>query len=197
MGSEDYGGFGMSHKKGTYCGGIRTLQDLKDRCVIDPITGCWNWSMSISQGLPNVHIPHPVTGERIKTKGRRAALMLKTGQLLPSGWFAIRKPTCESPICCNPDHAFMGDGKAYGESVKALGTFKNSPARIAANTKTVRSTRCKLTLDQAALVRNDERPVNEIAEDYGVSKTTVYYIKRGVTYRQTFKTASIFSMGAA
>lgn len=187
----------MSHKQGTYLGGIRSLDDLKKRCIVDELSGCWLWRLSTTQGFPNVHIPHPVTGERTKMKGRRAALILKTGKMLPSGWFAIRKPSCESPICCNPDHSFAGDGKAYGQSIREQEIFKNSPKRIAANRKIASQKTRKLTNQQASEIRQDDRSTIAIAAEYGVSKTTVNDIKRGLRYRQTIRGASIFSMGAA
>ena len=187
----------MSHKKGAHIGGIRTLDDLKQRCSVDEITGCWVWKLSTTEGFPNVHVPHPQTGDRMKVKGRRAALILKTGVMLPSGWFAIRKPSCESPLCCNPEHSFAGDGKAYGQSLREQGIFKNSPKRIAANRKIVKATKCKLTDQQAAEIRHDDRSSIVLAGVYGVSKTTINDIKRGLRYRQTYRSASIFSMGAA
>lgn len=174
--------------------GIETLMDLRGRCVIDDITKCWKWSGYAQDGLPSVWFKHPATGKIVKAQGRRAALILKTGFDLESGMRAIRLPICERTDCCNPDHTMSGDAKAFGKSLMETGVFKNSVKRIASNRANARKTR-KLTDEQIAEIRSDERSTIALGRIYGVCSNTINDIKRGVRYRQTFVGASIFSFG--
>lgn len=184
----------MSHKHGTILNGINSLERLKDRCTVDPINDCWHWGLSSTDGLPNVRVCLP-DGTKKKMKGRRAALVLATGEDLPSGWFAIRSPSCPSKGCCNPDHSFMGTGADFGRAVAEIGTFKNSPKRIAANRKISNSKR-KLTDEQAAEIRVSVRSDDELAREYMVSRWTIHDIRNGRRYPvRGIIGSSIFSMG--
>lgn len=165
-------------------GGISSLHRLKLRCKIDELTDCWIWSMSTyaKSGLPIVHARYPWEPDvKHKTTGRRAALQFKIGKPLGRGWFVWS--TCGNSACCNPDHAEFGDTEAFGEAARRYGWHKNSPAHVAANRKNVTAQR-RLTEQQANEIRLSSLSIAKLAAIYGVGKTTIADIKRGVRYRQ-------------
>jgi len=167
------------------CGGINSLDRLKLRCRIDPITDCWLWSMAVyeTSGLPIVHARYPWSpNKKTKTTGRRAAYQLATKKKLPSGWFVWS--TCGNPTCCNPDHCEAGDACEYGQAMKRFGWHKGSAAHIAANRKIMASKRL-LTDDQADEIRRSDLSIEKLAGKFGVGKTTIADIRRGNRYKQT------------
>jgi len=185
----------MSHMHGTDLGGVNSVERLRERCYIDPLNGCWHWRQSFSNGLPRVSVKCPETGERKNMRGRRAALTLKGGKLLKSGWLAYRSASCESSDCVNPDHSFAGPPRAAGKAVTALGIWKEQPNRIAANTKINRSKR-KLTPEQVAMALESPLSDCELGRQLNVSSTTINALRRGRTYRNTMRGASVFQLGA-
>ena len=105
----------MSHPHGTYLGGIRNLDDLRLRCVVDEDTGCWHWRLSKCDGVPKVHVTHPALPRPGHImRGRRAALLLARGRDLPAGHVAYARLTCQSADCVNPSHCQSGDRHAHG-----------------------------------------------------------------------------------
>lgn len=177
-------------------GGVTNLERLKLRCRIDPISDCWEWSMSVyeSSGLPIVHARYPWDADRKKkTTGKRAAVSFKLGKALPNGWFVWG--TCGNALCCNPDHAEYGDADAYGQAMKDHGWHKNTPAHIRANREMMKKKR-KLTDEQAAEIRASDLPYAKLSEIYGLATSGIGAIKRGQRYVQTGVIgSSIFSLG--
>ena len=44
--------------KGKDLGGIRSVDDIKDRCRVDDVTGCWIWAGALVHGkAPRVWVP--------------------------------------------------------------------------------------------------------------------------------------------
>ena len=84
---------------GRYLGGIRTLDDLMQRCYVSERTGCWHWRLCIDEGGPQVSMV--IAGRRIKARGRRAARLLAglpvTRRTVPAGG-------CTAHDCCYPQH---------------------------------------------------------------------------------------------
>lgn len=167
------------------CGGINSLERLKLRCRIDPITDCWLWSMAVykASNLPIVHARFPWdSNKKKKTTGKRAAMHFKLGHPLKKGWFVWG--TCGVSRCCNPDHADYGDAASYGDAMKRFGWHKESPARIAAIRKRMEKYR-RLTEDQAKEIMMSELSIEKLSVIYNVGRTTIADIKRGTRYKKT------------
>ena len=184
----------MSHPEGTYLGGIRTVEDLRQRCRIDPDTGCWHWGLAIVQGYPKVHFVTP-EGKRVSMRGRRAALYLRRGRDLPKGKMAFPADQCRAVDCVNPAHARFGDRLVHGEYLKRTGKAK-SPRKTAANKAIARAKRAKITSEQAAEIRHSEESTYALARKYGIAQSAIWSIKKGRSWLDTLPTASVFSLGA-
>lgn len=87
--------------KGIRDDGIKTLADLKQRCRVDPETGCWHWQGAMKGGSARIWIPS------IGVCAMNTALpFLATGE--PAARGAIYVPTCDNVACGNWDHRRPG-----------------------------------------------------------------------------------------
>ena len=185
----------MSHPHGTYLGSVRTLDDVRERCVIDPDTGCWHLRMRLSGK------PAPKGGRtlRLHLFGRggvsatKAVWELQRGKPLPKGRRAVR--TCDSHDCCNPDHISAmttSDAQRY-----IVGRYCDmTPARRAALHR-MQVKRRRLSLEQLAEIRHSPESSAALARKFGVSTTTVWAVRAGRTYRDAgVGPASVWEMAA-
>lgn len=152
------------------------MDDIKGRCRIDELTGCWLWVGAKSEGWPRIWAPdHTNHGGDLRTQtGRRAAWHVKTGKPIPAGWRVFG--TCDSRDCCNPAHMVCEPTAARGQKVAASGKLKNNIRRIAANRKTGR-TRSSLSPELIAEIRESTETGLQIERRLGISRSTVSRVR--------------------
>ena len=190
----------MSHKHGAYLGGIRTLEDLRQRCRIDEETGCWRWAMHChaDSGYPCVCYTLPGEKSQRRNNGRRAALELERGARLGKGMLASPRVRCKHVDCVNPAHALAVTYKQRGAMQKQSGVLRcdNDPLRLA---KLIAERRrvAKLTIEQAREIRASSETLRVDAARYGVCQSAISAIRRGETWREGVVGASVFSWSAA
>jgi hypothetical protein len=150
-------------------GGVRTIDDLKDRCVVDDITGCWLWRAARdSNGVPSLQ--YPPLG-RVVSLGV-AIGHLRTGALSASG--VVWHCTCETRQCANPDHR-----KAGTRSTQMLAAgIKRSPQTRARITAGKRLT-AKVSEADATEIRGSDMKLTEIMERYSITKGYACEIRSG------------------
>lgn len=121
----------MSHAHGTRLDGIATLEDLRQRCVVDEETGCWHLRTARGRPLPK-DVRHVlwVFGAGHVTATRAAWMLSKPGRTLPNGWICYRR--CESYDCVAPNHVIAGTRKAWGAHMARTGKAVTS-AKAQAN----------------------------------------------------------------
>ena len=168
--------------------GVRTLEDLRQRCVIDDITqDCWNYGGGkTGDGLPSIWFP-PLG---IRTTPGVILCYLKTGKRPAPG--VVWHRTCDSLLCCNPGHRKAGTRR----SQMANAAITRSPlerARISV------SKRAQSKLTEAAVddIRSSEDTLAECAARHGISVSHVSRIRRGELWRPVEQGASVFSLGCA
>lgn len=187
----------MSHAHGTNLGGIRTLDDLKARCVIDDITECWHWTLAMWKNAPRVHLLTPDTGRKITARGRRAALYLARGEDMPRGHVAFARLGCTSADCCNPEHCRSGTKKAWGKYLKQSGRVKGLPSKCVGARKAWDKRGRTLTPDMVAQIRNNTTATTrELAQQLGITQYAIWSVLNGLTHRPLMRGASIFNQGA-
>lgn len=131
-------------KRNQHQTGIRSLQELKDRCVVNEETGCWMWSgaktMSRGRKSSGIRFETPVCAVPLGMMGNdkhttipalRFAWHLAGGELKPRQ--IVYRALCNEPNCVNPDHAAQGTRKAVGKLVSQSGRLKNNPQRQKVN----------------------------------------------------------------
>lgn len=180
--------------RGAWLGAVRTLEDLMQRCYVDPDSGCWHWRMAIYDGAPRVYLWR-ADGSRMITRGRRAALYLRHGKNLPRGHVAYAKHTCRSHDCVNPDHCTSGSRARWGKVIAESGVLKGSPAKVAANA-VLNKARRALSDEQVRHVRASEETHTELAKRLGVSASLIADIRRGRRYAEPAP-MSIFTFGTS
>lgn len=79
----------------------------------------------------------------------------------------IIRHDCDNPPCVNPAHLFAG---THADNV----ADRHSKGRTGSN---------KLTADQVAEIKQDDRPGWCVAQDYGVGETAIRNIRNGRTWR--------------
>lgn len=119
--------------------GVRSLEDLRQRCVVEEDTGCWIWKGAMSRSLtrkiapsPRVWVPDPeILGEGVlMTAGRAAWLMsgrrLETDQVV---WRCI----CNRSECIVPEHGRAATRAEMHAGIAAAGLNRGNPDRAAIN----------------------------------------------------------------
>lgn len=183
-------------RKGYDAGGVRTVEGLKLRSRVDPVTGCWNWLQGlIGPHHPKVHLVHPVTGKRFQTTGRRAAVLLATGKEVPKGHTAWARACCDSDLCVNPAHVRTGTRKAHGEWLARTAQLKGRPAYYAASRRRAKGQQA-LTAEQVAEIRrNPGVTVRTYAERFNVAPSVIWSARKHLTYTDVAMRVSVFDLG--
>ncbi len=110
-------------------------------------------------------------------RAHRVAWRLEHGCELPNQRDMVVMHTCDNMRCCNPDHLVLGrqkqnvrDAIDRGLKVPLRGT--GAPA-------------AKLSVEQVRDIRSrsDDWPQRELAEEFGVSQTTICHIRQRRVYR--------------
>lgn len=172
----------MTTKPGDYLGGIRSVEDLRQRCWVDDQTGCWHWRLFTHDGRPQVCYMLP-DGTRRKTSGRRAAAELARGERLPTRIvaFAARSRCSGAADCCNPAHVRLGS--------RAEALRNRCPAAATRTAMRLSSTRVqrgksRITLQIALRIRASADTLAVEAAKWGVSKSTISAIRRHEIWRE-------------
>jgi hypothetical protein len=120
----------MAHKHGTNLGGIRTLEDLRQRCVIDADTGCWHLRTARGRAMPvdKVHRVWSSTyGQSVSVT--RLAWELKA-QRTPAAHKVVSR-VCTSYDCINPAHLKCWSKADEGAFLAKTGRVATASKRIA------------------------------------------------------------------
>lgn len=157
-------------KPGGWYGGIRTIDDLRDRCTIDG--DCWIWQgCATAAGQPSIWVHG---GHRLSGGG--AVCLLTTGQRSPRGtnWVPMcRNPRCVSPVCVKP--------LTILQHRRLQNCAKNAAAR-AAIAKT-RQSQSSITMDDARAIRASQETLDVLSQRYGKSISLISKIRRGLCWK--------------
>jgi hypothetical protein len=167
--------------------GIVTIEDLRQRCRIDDITGCWIWIGAASgpREIPSIYLP---------TFGRVCGAGVAIGALLNGALPApgvMHWSKCRTPRCVNPAHYRRGN---RSQMMRAVGcTFSATLAPKVALARRQGSRWCDATIEA---VRESEGTCKEVGARYGMSPQYVSKLRRGEHRRPLLAPgASVFSLG--
>jgi hypothetical protein len=133
---------------------------------------CWPWKKSLTHdGYGRFSI-----GRRCEHRtliAHRVAWEFTNGPV-PAGLYVLH--TCDNPACCNPAHHFLGTNldnmrDKCSKRRQALGEKQGS---------------AQLTAEQVTRIRDDRkrgRTYQELAIEYGVSKSNIASIAKGLTWK--------------
>ena len=128
--------------------------------------GCWIWTAyKLPGGYGQIQV------NRRTTLAHRFSYEKFRGPI-PKGYCVCH--TCDTPSCVNPFHLFVGTQKDNVRDMLRKG--RGGDNRGASNNNS------KLTQDEVALIRRDDRRQVDIAQTYGISQAHVSVIKRGLSW---------------
>lgn len=167
----------MSFPHGTYLGGVRSVECLRQRSFVDPESGCWHWRLAIWDKSPRVHLQDGTV-----TRGRRAAVRLALGRDLLPGKVAVPVMRCASDDCVNPAHAYEGTRIEHAAWMRHHGRMATPAKRLAAAAALHGQRRIKLNLEKAREIRLSDAPRIELQNRYGVGPTAINDVLNGKTW---------------
>lgn len=180
----------MTHAVGTYLGSIRSVADVRLRCVLDAETGCWHLRTAHGKPQPTGRV------QRIWLYGvgcmsaTRAVWQLAHGYAVPRGRRAVRM--CESYDCANPEHI---RALSHADAQRRIvGKLHEMTPRRRANLERLQRAKRKFTREQVLEARLGREPAAALARKWGCSATSVTAIRRGLTYRDPV--ASVWELAA-
>lgn len=166
-------------------GGIRTLDDLKNRCFIDD-DECWIWRLSCQGGkYPKVYLASHGTC----IAGVKAALVLSGVEMIPGKTGYHYK--CSNTKCCNPDHLKYGTHKQKWAHIKSAGFLRGDPLRKAVNSQ-VRRSSSHLT-PHVAEIRASDEDNSQIAKRLNCLPETIRDIRAFKTHLPEVPNSSVFT----
>lgn len=121
---------------------------------------CWPWPKPIKGRYPQV-----TRGGR-RYRANRLALEEKLGRPIRPGYVA--RHTCDNPVCGNPAHLLEGTPADNSRDMVERGRSQRGEC----------NPHSKLTDEQRRAIRADERSLKVIAEEYGVTKQAVAWVKK-------------------
>lgn len=149
------------------------MEDVKSRllskCELDPKTGCWMWTAGkTTNGYGSFMVN--LNGKQKFYRAHRASYELHKGDI-PQGMFVCHK--CDTPLCINPDHLFLGTPLDNVRDMDAKGRGVRSGGPLAKRA---------LTAEQVAHIKRREMTGIEYAKLYGVHRAHISNIQRGTRY---------------
>lgn len=181
----------MSHEPGARLGGIRTIEDLKLRCVVDEITGCWRWTLARTDGAPKVHFVAPDGSGRRCDKGPRAALFLSRGTPVKAGHVAWAN--CGEADCVNPQHARSGTKTEWGAWLSRSGKVKNLASKCAGSRKAWDKRGRKITPEILAYIVRSDKSDAKLSAELGISGFAIWSARTRRSHVETMQGSSVFA----
>lgn len=139
---------------------------LESMAIPEPNSGCLLWMHTVRRGYGRV------SRAGVVVSAHRLAFEVTKGPI-PDGLEVCHK--CDVRSCINPDHLFAGTKQDNMDDMKRKGRAYAAKGEANRN--------AKLTAKQVAAIIVDQRDQAAIAADYGMSRISIGYIKRGLTWR--------------
>lgn len=143
-----------------------------DKISPEPNSGCWLWTGATKE------LGYGVIGlgrrEEGTAKAHRVAYHLYCGPI-EDGQVICHK--CDNPLCVNPDHLFAGTLKDNSRDCAAKGR------NFIPDNRGERAKWAKLTDDAVLDIMKREMRGADYARKYGVSKSAVYNIWAGLSWK--------------
>lgn len=133
-------------------------------------SGCWIWMLAtVKGGYGKISYREP--GNRAKSVLAHRAIWEEKNGPIPDGMLLCH--TCDVSSCVNPDHMF-------------LGTHADNSADMVKKGRSVRGEQVShsiLTRDDVLRLRGMSGTNKAIAQELGVSESSVWYARNNVTWR--------------
>jgi len=112
------------------------------------------------------------------------------GSLLPSGH--VIRMRCQNPRCVAQAHMVLMTRSQHVAEQGRRGEL-STPARCAARAKWARENNSRLTVEAVREIRSSPETNVELAQRFGVNKTTISQIRCGNRWRESANGSSVFA----
>lgn len=166
-----------------------TLDDLRRRCVIDPITNCWHWqgAKSVVDGVPRLYTFDHARCEKRTMSGPVAAWNIAHQRAPLPGWKVYR--CCGTTDCLAPYHLReVRNTKEMGRLIAASGRRKGAKSEaVLAAAARGRAAQGIVETPREIVLQIRAAPLEisgaELARQLGIPKYTVSRIRRGESFK--------------
>lgn len=164
-----------------------TIEAIKARCTVNPVTHCWEWRGATTHGQPRVWAFDASAGEKRSITGACAVWQIAFGRKPRPGEIVYR--ACGCILCLNPAHLRAGPKSAMGENIRLSGRWAGlpcSPARLRA-LDLARKARGTTPTDRNIVIAIRQAPstvtTTALALQHGISVQTASRIRTGRSHR--------------
>ncbi|MFP5467912.1 MAG: hypothetical protein ACLGG8_10365 [Gammaproteobacteria bacterium] len=156
---------------------MKTVDDIKGRCVVDTITGCWIWRGAVSREGQARIWQYDFNAEKMAAlPGKKAMWYAVNQKPLPEGWRVYG--TCNCQACMNWEHIKAGTTEQWGQHMSASGIHKGNMARTVAARRTGVK-RSVMTAETLHEVLTSKETGRALARRLGISEQTVSKARTG------------------
>ena len=174
--------------------GIRTLQHLRDRCVITSRGDCWTYRQQVYRARTQQWDPNIWLSDLQRTETLQRAAWLLAGRPLMRGTVVWR--ICGNDHCCNPAHLRSGTRADMGAWLAAAGRLRGLPERRAINRRNrLASGGVVLSAELADWIRDSRQTGVQVAHALGVTVQCISRVRCGQTWAPTVRGASVWALG--
>lgn len=147
---------------------VTTLRQRFDaKWMPEPFSGCHLWTASVEAlGYGRIN----VNGKACKAS--RVSWELNRGPI-PDGLCVLHR--CDTPLCCNPNHLFLGDKSDNVQDAISKGRW---PSKTGEN-----NVRAKITAQVVRVIRASAKSAAELARQFSISKPTISSIRSRRTWK--------------
>lgn len=145
-------------------------------------SGCWIWTMKKNSCGYGTSTVAKRFGYSIGA--HRASYELYIGEI-PEGAYVCHK--CDNPACVNPDHLFIGTPVENTQDAIRKGRNSHGEShRLAVSKGALKgeeNKNSKLKEEDVLKIRSDNRPLQEIADEYGITYKHTSQIRLGKLWK--------------
>lgn len=168
--------------------GIATLDQLKARCIVDAVSGCWVWQGAQRAGTPAIHTFDHARCDKHTLSGARAAWNIAFGRSPRPGCIVFR--ACWNRLCVSPHH--LREAKSRAEMAlhqKRTGSLKGTALESRRATVRIAQMAAGVVITPAPIVLEIRAAPKEVtgrslAHKFDLSEQTISRIRRGVSHRE-------------
>lgn len=172
--------------------GIATIDHLRARSVVDPVTHCWHYQGALSaQGRPRIWTFDVDRGEKTVLAGPRAVWFIAHGTQLG---YDLPWMRCGTTDCVCPAHVRRGTRSEFMRWLAAVGRIGGvaTPAQAAVSALGRAAAGLVDTPAEVVIAMREAYAAGEgkppaLAERFGVERSTAYRLLRGETYKHLLK----------
>lgn len=136
----------------------------QENYIPEPNSGCWLWLGACNAG--GYGMVYPAGKEGGQHRIHRLMYEMHYGPI-PDGLGALHR--CDNPVCCNPEHIFLGTNLDNGRDRSSKGRNHDQGGEKGPNSK--------LTAREVEYIRASDEKQRVLAEMFGVTQPQISKIK--------------------